>query len=105
MDLNSKRKRYEKWDTGSENTLLHGEESDLEGDIDELMNNSDTKFLFKQENSEKDVSDYQPKNILILKQTFRSLKIEEKIQRIVKKRVKKTELMSLKQKKILKDSQ
>ena len=47
MDLNNNRKKYEKCDTGSENILLHGVESDLEGDIDELMNNSDAKFLFK----------------------------------------------------------
>ena len=80
--------------------LLDGVKSDLEDDIDKLMNDSDTEFVFEKEDSEKgDVSDYQPKNILIPKQTFTSLKIEGKIQRIVKKRVKKTEVMFLKQKK------
>ena len=46
--------------------LLDGVKSDLEDDIDKLMNDSDTEFVFEKEDSEKgDVSDYQPKNILI----------------------------------------
>ena len=70
MDVNNQRKKYLKSDqnTGSENifTLLDGMKSDLEDEIDELMNYSDTEFVFEKENSGKaDVSDDQPKNILI----------------------------------------
>lgn len=70
MDVNNQRKKYVRSDqnTGSENifTLLDGMKSDLEDDIDELMNYSDTEFVFEKENSGKaDVSDDQPKNILI----------------------------------------
>ena len=72
MDLNNKRKvdqnRSKLIKTNdSENffPLLDGVESDLEDDIDELMNDSETEFVFEKEDSEKgDVSDYQP-NILI----------------------------------------
>ena len=40
--------------------------SDLEDGVDELMNYSDAEFVFEKENSGKaDVSDDQPKNILI----------------------------------------
>ena len=46
--------------------LLDEVESELEDDIDELMNDSDTEFVFEKEDSMKyDVSDDQPKNILI----------------------------------------
>ena len=46
--------------------LLEGVEGDLGDDIDELMNDSDTEFVFEKEDSEEDdVSDYQRKNILI----------------------------------------
>ena len=41
-------------------------ESDLEDNIDELMNDSDNRFIFEKEVSEKDaVSDYQLENILM----------------------------------------
>ena len=41
-------------------------ESDLEDDIDELMNDSESGFVFEKEDFEKDdVSNDQPKNILI----------------------------------------
>ena len=43
--------------------LIDGVESDLEDDIDELMSNSGTEFVFKNEDSEQnDALDYQPKN-------------------------------------------
>ena len=46
--------------------LLDEVESDLGDDIDELRNDSDTEFVFEKEDSEKDdVSNDQPKNILI----------------------------------------
>ena len=39
--------------------LLEGVEGDLGDDIDELMNDSDTEFVFEKEDSEEDdVSDY-----------------------------------------------
>ena len=47
--------------------MLDRVESDLEDDIDELMNESDKEFVFEKEDSPKDsVSDSQPKKILIL---------------------------------------
>ena len=86
--------------------LLDEVESDMEDDIYELMNDYDTEFVFRKKNFEKyDVSNDQHKNILIPNQTFTVLKIECKIQRKVKKEVKKKDLMPLKQKKNLKDSQ
>ena len=46
--------------------MLDGAESKLEGGIDELMNDSYAEFVYEKEDSEKDdVSDYQPKIILI----------------------------------------
>ena len=93
--------------TGSGNSfaLLDGVESDLEDDINELMNNSVAEFVFQKEDSEKDdVSNDQPKSILIPETNIHIIE-DRGIQRIVKKRVKETELMSLKQKKSLKDSQ
>ena len=54
--------------TGSEKifALLDRVESNLVNEIDELMNDSDTEFVFEKENFEKDdVSDDQTKNILI----------------------------------------
>ena len=109
MKQNNNRKKYLKIDqnTGSENSfaLLDGVESDLEDDIDELMNNSVAEFVFQKEDSEKDdVSNDQPKSILIPEANIHIIE-DRGIQRIVKKRVKETELMSLKQKKSLKDSQ
>ena len=54
--------------TGSEKifALLDRVESNLVNEIDELMNDSDTEFIFEKEDFEKDdVSDDQTKNILI----------------------------------------
>ena len=54
--------------TGNEEifALLDGVESDLEDDIDELMNDSDTEFVIEKEDFEKDdVSNNQSKDILI----------------------------------------
>ena len=70
MNLNTSRIKYVKinLNAGSEKffALLDGVESHLEDDIDELMNTSDTGFVFEKEDSEKDdVSESQPKNILI----------------------------------------
>ena len=70
MSLNTSRITYVKinLNVGREKffALLDGVESDLEDDIDELMNTSDTEFVFEKEDSEKDdVSESQPKNILI----------------------------------------
>ena len=81
--------------------MLDGAESKLEGGIDELMNDSYAEFVYEKEDSEKDdVSDYQPKIILIPEVNIHV--IEDRggggIQKTVRKRVKKTELMSLKQK-------
>ena len=46
--------------------LLDEVKSDLEDDIDKLMNDSATEFVFEKVESEKgDVFDYQPKKILI----------------------------------------
>lgn len=74
-------------------------ESYLQDNIDELMNDSDIEFVFENEDSEKyDVSNDQDKTIHVMEDHW-------KIQSRVKKRVKKAELMSLKQMKKLKDSQ
>lgn len=79
--------------------LLDGVESDLDDVIDRHRTNQTQSFYLKKE----DILNL--KTFWSLKETFTSLKIEGKIKSTVMKRVKKTELMFLKQKKNLKDSQ
>ena len=78
-------------------------ESKLEGDIDELMYDSDTHVKKIQKEMTFSISNL--KSFWSLKQTITLLKIEGKIQRTVKKRVKKAALLSVKQTKNLRDSQ
>ena len=79
--------------------LLDGVESDLDDVIDRHRTNQTQSFYLKKENI------LNLKTFWSLKETFTSLKIEVKIKSTVMKRVKKTELMFLKQKKNLKDGQ
>ena len=59
--------------------LLDEVESDLEDDLDELMNDSDTEFVFEQEDPEKDDSfDDRPKNILIPEANIHFIEDQEK---------------------------
>ena len=111
MDLNNKRKKYVKigQNTGSEKmfVLLDVVESYLEDDIDELMREIQTQSSYSKRRILKKMSFPMTnlKTFQSLKQTFTSLKIDGKIQRTVKKRVRMAELMSRKQKKNLKDSE
>ena len=69
MDLNNKRKVYVKVyrETGSDDifALLDKVNSDLEDDIDNLMNNSDTKFLLEEILENELDSHDEPLNLLV----------------------------------------
>ena len=69
MDLNNKRKMYVKVyrETGSDDifALLDKVNSDLEDDIDNLMNNSDTKFLLEEILENELDSHDEPLNLLV----------------------------------------
>ena len=75
--------------------LLDGLESDLEDDVDELMNDSDTELVFQKEESKKGGISNDLETVCSLKQTFKSLKIEGKFQGTGKKRVKKKDFIIL----------
>ena len=86
--------------------LLDGMESDLEDDM-ELMNDSDTEFVFERKDSEKDdVSNYQPKSILIPKENIHVIEGRgENPENSEEESQEHRELISLKQKKNLKEIQ
>ena len=86
--------------------LLDGMESDLEDDM-ELMNDSDTEFVFERKDSEKDdVSNYQPKSILIPKGNIHVIEGRgENPENSEEESQEHRELISLKQKKNLKEIQ
>ena len=69
MDLNNKRKMYVKVyrETGSDDifALLDKVNSDLEDDIDNLMNNSDAKFLLEEILENELDSHDEPLNLLV----------------------------------------
>ena len=69
MDLNNKRKMYVKVyrETGSDDifALLDKANSDLEDDIDNLMNNSDAKFLLEEILENELDSHDEPLNLLV----------------------------------------
>ena len=87
--------------------LLDVVESYLEDDIDELMREIQTQSSYSKRRILKKMSFPMTnlKTFQSLKQTCTSLKIDGKIQRTVKKRVRMAELMSRRQKKNLKDSE